>query len=134
MDWKLIFLLSGFGLAMAVATVFVIPSNMEPAYWLVIFLICAYLIARLRADKHFLHGLCVSMVNSVWITAVHILLFDQYMASHPQEAALMKSMPVAESPKVMMLIFGPIFGSLFGLVLGFFAFLAGKFVKPARAQ
>lgn len=40
MDWKLIFQLSLFGLAMAVATVYVIPSNIEPVFWLVIFLIC----------------------------------------------------------------------------------------------
>jgi hypothetical protein len=44
MDWKLIFGLSLFGLAMAIATVFVIPSNVEPIFWLAIFLVCAYLI------------------------------------------------------------------------------------------
>jgi uncharacterized membrane protein len=33
MNWKLIFLLSLFGLAMAIATVFVIPSNIEPLFW-----------------------------------------------------------------------------------------------------
>ena len=134
MDWKLIVLLSGFGLMMAFATVFVIPSNMEPAYWLVIFLVCAYLIARRAPGRHFLHGLCVSLVNSVWITAAHVILFGQYMASHPQEAAMMKSMPVPESPMLMMVLFGPIFGSIFGLILGLFAFLAGKFVKPVQAR
>ena len=134
MDWKLIVLLSGFGLMMAFATVFVIPSNMEPAYWLVIFLVCAYLIARRAPGRHFLHGLCVSLVNSVWITAAHVILFSQYMASHPQEAAMMKSMPVPESPRLMMVLFGPIFGSIFGLILGLFAFLAGKFVKPVQAR
>jgi len=134
MDWKLIVLLSGFGLMMAFATVFVIPSNIEPAYWLVIFLVCAYLIARRAPGRHFLHGLCVSLVNSVWITAAHVILFSQYMASHPQEAAMMKSMPVPESPRLMMVLFGPIFGSIFGLILGLFAFLAGKFVKPVRAR
>ena len=35
-DWKLISRLSLFGLAMAIATVFAIPSNIEPAFWLVI--------------------------------------------------------------------------------------------------
>jgi hypothetical protein len=132
MDWKLIFLLSGFGLAMAVATVFVIPSNIEPAFWLVIFLVCAYLIARRRADRLFLHGLCVSLVNSVWIIAAHILLFDRYMASHPQEAAMMTTMP--GPPKLMMVLFGPIVGFISGLVLGLFAWVAGKIVKPARAR
>jgi hypothetical protein len=132
MDWKLIFALSGFGLAIGVATVFVIPSNLEPAFWLLIFLVCAYLIARRRADRFFLHGLCVSLVNSVWITAAHVLLFDRYIAGHAQEAAMMKSVP--ESPRVMMVLFGPIVGAISGVVLGSFAWLTGKFVKPARPR
>ena len=119
---------------MAVATVFVIPSNIEPVFWLGIFLVCACLIARRRSNRLFLHGLCVSLVNSVWITAAHILLFDQYMASHPQEAAVMESMPVPVSPKLLMAFFGPIYGSISGLVLGLFCWIAGKFVKPAPVR
>lgn len=134
MDWKLIFLLSGFGLAMGVATVFVVSPAIEPACWLAIFLVCAYILARRRSDQLFLHGFCVSLVNSVWITTAHVLLFDQYMAGHAEYAAMMKSMPVAESPKVIMVIFGPIFGCLFGVVLGLFAWVFGRFIKPAQAQ
>ena len=85
MNWKLIFLLSLFGLAMGIATVFVIPSNLEPLFWLVIFVISAYIIAGRAPGKYFLHGLLVSIVNSVWITAAHVLLFDQYLATHAQE-------------------------------------------------
>jgi hypothetical protein len=132
MDWKLILQLSLFGLAMGIATVFVIPSNIEPAFWLAIFCVCAYIIARRRADKHFLHGLMVSIVNSVWITAAHVLLFDQYVANHPQEMEMMKSMPIS-NPRVMMLAMGPVIGVISGVVLGLFAFLAGKFVKPSGA-
>jgi hypothetical protein len=46
MNWKLIFLLSLFGLAMGFATVFVLPTKIEPVFWLVIFVISAYLIAK----------------------------------------------------------------------------------------
>jgi len=74
MNTKLIFQLSLFGLAMAIATVFWIPSNIEPIFWVVIFIICAYLIAKKSTGKYFLHGLLVSIVNSVWITAAHIIL------------------------------------------------------------
>src|SRR2546426_4238331 len=56
MDWLLILTLSLFGLAMAVATVFVIPSNIEPLFWLVIFIVCAYLIAKRAPGRPFLHG------------------------------------------------------------------------------
>jgi Mn2+/Fe2+ NRAMP family transporter len=133
MDWKLIFGLSLFGLAMAIATVFVIPSNVEPAFWLVIFLVCAFLIARQRSTGHFLHGLLVGLVNCVWVTGAHILFFDHYLAAHPKEAAMMKSMPLPDSPRLMMALIGPIVGVVSGIIIGLLAYIAGKFVKPQVA-
>jgi hypothetical protein len=78
MNKKLIFQLSLFGLAMAFAAVYFIPSDIEPLCWLVIFLVCAYIIAKKCSSKYFLHGLYVSLLNAVWITSIHILLFDTY--------------------------------------------------------
>lgn len=130
MNWKLILGLSFFGLAMAIGTVFVIPSNIEPVFWLVIFLLCAYLIARARSAGHFLHGFLVGLVNCVWVTSAHILFFTPYLANHPKEAAMMQSMPLPTSPRLMMAIFGPIIGIISGILIGLFAFVAGKFVKP----
>src|SRR5713226_7636573 len=132
MNWRLIFGLSLFGLAMAFATVFVIPSNIEPFCWLAIFLICAYIIARRAPGKYFLHGLLVSIVNSVWITAAHVLLFDQYVATHAKEAAMMQSLPMA--PRVMVVVTGPIVGVVSGLVLGLFAWIASKLVSKNAIQ
>lgn len=132
MNWGLIGLLSLFGLAMGVATVFVIPSNIEPLCWLVIFFFCAYVIAKNSPGLHFLHGLLIGLANSVWITAAHILLFDQYLARHAREAAMMNSMPLRSSPKLMMGIVGPVVGLISGIILGLFAFVAGKLVKPSR--
>ena len=129
MNKKLIFQLSLFGLAMAIATVYVIPSNIEPLFWLVIFIICAYFIAKKCSSKYFLHGLFVSLLNAVWITAAHIILFDTYIANHPQEAAMMTKMPMPDSPRMMMLMTGPIIGLVSGIVLGLFAFIAAKIMK-----
>ena len=75
MNWKLILQLSLFGLGMAFATVFFIPSKVEPLFWLAIFIACAYVIATKAPGKYFLHGLMTSLVNSVWITATHVILF-----------------------------------------------------------
>jgi hypothetical protein len=130
MDWKLIFGLSLFGLAMAIATVFVIPSNVEPVFWLAIFLLCAYLIARKRPDRHFLHGLLVGIMNSVWITTAHIIFFSQYIANHPKEAAMMSSTPLPDSPRLMMACVGPIVGIISGAIIGLLAYVAAKLVKP----
>jgi hypothetical protein len=126
MNWKLIFQLSLFGLAMGIATVFAIQSNVEPIYWLVIFVISAYLIATRARSRYFLHGVAVGLANSVWVTGAHVLLFRQYIANHPKEAAMMLSMPLPTHPRVMMLIMGPIIGLVSGIILGLFAIVAKK--------
>jgi hypothetical protein len=132
MNRKLVFQLSMFGLAMGIATVFVIPPNVEPICWLVIFFICAVIIARSGVPRPFVHGLVTSILNSFWITAAHVLLYGPYIAHHPKEAAMMAGSPV--SPRLMMLAMGPIIGIGSGLVLGLFAFIASKIIKPvARA-
>ncbi len=130
MNWKLILQLSMFGLVMGLATVFVIPSKIEPLFWLVIFVVCAHVIAK-QTSKPFLHGLCLGLANCVWITGAHVLLFHQYIATHAQEAQMMQSMPA--SPRIMMAIVGPVVGLVSGVVIGLFSLLASKLVKPAVA-
>jgi hypothetical protein len=131
LDVKLILALSMFGLAMGIATVFVIPSNIEPAFWLAIFVVCAYVIAKKAPGKLFLHGFLVSLVNCVWITGAHIALADTYLSRHANEAAMMAKMPMPDSPRLMMLMTGPVVGVISGLVLGLFSFVAGKLVKKS---
>jgi hypothetical protein len=94
----------------------------------VIFAISAYIIATRCSGKYFLHGLFVSIANSVWITASHILLFGRYVANHPREAAMMSSMPLPDSPRMMMALMGPVIGVVSGLVLGLFSVVAAKLV------
>jgi hypothetical protein len=131
MDLKLILQLSLFGLAMGVGTVFFIPSRVEPFFWLAIFVVCAYLIARRAPGKPFLHGLSVSLVNSVWITGAHVLLFESYAVRHAEEMKMMATMPLPDSPRLMMLATGPVVGVVSGIVLGLFAWVASRLVKRA---
>jgi hypothetical protein len=132
MSWRLVFALSGFGAAMAVLTVFVIPSNVEPLFWLAIFVFCAWVIARRVERRHYLHGLALGVANSVWMTAAHVAWLEAYLARHPNEAALAASMPL--SPRVMMALTGPVIGVLSGVLLGLFALIAARFVRrPAPA-
>src|SRR5690349_7401580 len=134
MNIKLILGLSMFGLFMAFATVFFIPTMVEPFCWLAIFLICAYLIAKNAPGKYFLHGFLTSLANCVWITGAHVLLFTQYAANHVQELQQGNDMAVKMGflvghPRKMMLIMGPIIGIASGIVLGLFCFIASKIMK-----
>jgi len=130
MNWKLIFQLSLFGLAMGLGTVFFISSTTEPFFWLVISIISAYLIATRAADRYFLHGVALGVANSIWVTGAHVLLFARYIAGHPREAAMMSSMPLPTHPRVMMLIMGPVIGVVSGIVIGLLAMLAHRLVAP----
>jgi hypothetical protein len=131
MNWKLILQLSLFGLAMGVGTVFFIPSNVEPFCWLVIFLICAWCFAKQTAAKRFLHGLCLGLANSFWITTCHIVLFAEYAVRHVQVVEMMRSGPLGASPRLMVLLIGIIAGLVSGVIIGLLSLAAGKMVKPS---
>ncbi len=133
MNWKLIFQLSLFGLAMGIATVYLIPGRFEPLVWLAIFAISAYAIAAKGRGKPFQHGLLVGIANCIWVTGTHLLLLRDYLANHPREAAAMAAMPLSDSPRLMMILVGPVIGVLSGCVIGLLALLAGRFVGPRAA-
>lgn len=135
MNWKLLVLLSLFGLAMAIGTVYFIPSSVEPFCWGVIFLICAYAIAKGAPRMHFLHGFVLGLFNCVWVTGAHVLLADRYLSEHPREAAMMADprMPFGDDPKMAMLIFGSLIGIVSGIVIGVLAWIAAKILNPASA-
>jgi uncharacterized membrane protein len=114
---------------MAFATVSLIPEKFEPVFWLGIFIFCAYVIARVCNGRYFLHGFCVSLVNSIWITAAHIIFYSTYIAHHPNAEKMGQSMPMQSHPRLLMLLMGPLFGIAFGLILGLFTFIASKIVS-----
>jgi len=74
---------------------------------------------------------CVGLANSVWVTGAHMLFLDQYLARHPREAAMMSSMPMPTHPRLMMAVTGPVIGLVSGIVLGIFAVVATRLVRPA---
>ena len=129
MNWRLVFLLSLFGLAMGIGSVYWISSSNEWIFWLVIFLISAYLIAKNAPGKYFLHGFMVSIFNSIWITAIHYFMFDTYYETHRETMLEYEAQPMPIDMRTMMVVMGPIIGVVSGLVLGLFSYLASKFFK-----
>jgi hypothetical protein len=128
MNWKLILQLSMFGLIMAFGTIALIPAAVEPIFWLIIFIICAYLIAKLCSSKYFLYGFLLSVFNSVWITIAHTAFYSTYASHHPSMEAML---PVKGHVVVSMIIVGILSAVAFGLIQGLFAYIASKLVKKA---
>lgn len=134
MNWKIIFQLSIFGLIMAFGTISLIPENIEPIFWAAIFIFCAYVIAKVCFGKYFWHGLMVGIFNCVWITAAHIAFYSSYIAHHPSIAKMSAQHPVLPAhPRLAMLIVGPFFGIISGIILGIFAWIASMIVKKKAA-
>ncbi|MBS1731806.1 MAG: hypothetical protein JST02_00785, partial [Bacteroidetes bacterium] len=102
MNWKLIVVLSLFGLAMGFATVYFVSAQAEPFYWLCIFVVSAFFVARNCWSNYFLHGLFTGLLNAVWIILIHLLLFNTYLANHPVEARMITDPSGALSPKMVI--------------------------------
>jgi hypothetical protein len=115
---------------MAFGTISLIPDKVEPFFWLVIFIVVAYLIAKTCTGRFFLYGFLVSMCNCVWIMAAHVIFYKSYAAHHPEMVNMFPPNALSTHPRVLMLIAGPFMGAIFGLFQGLFAFIASKFVKP----
>jgi hypothetical protein len=128
-NWKLIFQLSLFGLLMAFGTVSLIPSDSEPYFWGVIFLVSAIIIARKCEGGYFINGLLVSIVNSIWITIIHVFFIHVYKTNHPEIVALTKQFAIYGHPRITMMLMGPVFGIISGLVLGTLSFIVSLFMR-----
>jgi len=126
---KLILLLSLFGLAMGLGTVFFISSKVEPFCWLVIFLVSAFLIGRSGTRRPFLTGFLLGLANCAWIVAAHVLFVSRYLAGHPSEAAMLGASPFSESPRLMMAITGPAIGIVSGIVIGLLAMMTSRIFR-----
>jgi hypothetical protein len=133
MNWKLIFKLSLFGLAMAFLTISVIPGNIEMLVWLPIFIICAYLVAKQASGRYFLYGFLISLVNSAYVTSAHIIFYSTYIVSHAEEAEMSAKMSTELKPQQLMMVMGPIIGVVMGLILGLFCWIASRMIKKQPA-
>ena len=129
MNWKLIFTLSLVGVIMAFATVFGFISETEPYLWFLIFIFYAVWIIRHVDGKYFLHGFLVSVINGVWISIIHATFFSTYIANNPEQMDAYAKFPQSISPRIMILIVGPVIGAITGLIAGLFALIAGKLLK-----
>lgn len=132
MNWKLILQLAVFGIAMGLGTVFFVSSLVELILWPIVFLLSAYVIAKHCARLRFLNGLIVGLLDSLLKTTVHMVFFNSYVARHSGEIAMIRQMTSAISPRQLILLSSPVWGLVFGTVIGLLAMLVGMFMKPSE--
>ena len=130
MNWKLVFALALFGVAMGIAAVLgFYPSSLEWLLWLIITLLSAWIIAKKVVAKLFLHGFMVGLLDGLIAPIITAIFFSAYLANNPSYADQAKQLPAGLDMRTFGLILAPVIGVVYGLVLGFFAWLAGKIFK-----
>jgi len=131
MNWKLIGSLSGFGMAMGIASVFGLTAGKEGFLWLLIGIFCAYWIARSQSAKFFHHGFLVGLLSGIVAPIIQAIFFSTYLANNPESAAQFNQLPAGLEPRLFTLILAPIIGLISGLFLGLFAIVASKLMKKS---
>lgn len=130
MNWKLIFALALFGVAMGIASVLgFYPPSLEWLLWLIIALFCAWIITKQITAKLFLHGFMVGLLDGLIAPIITAVFFSTYIAHNPTYADQAKRLPAGLDVRTFSFILAPVIGVVYGLVLGFFTWLAGKISK-----
>ncbi|PWT96282.1 MAG: hypothetical protein C5B55_00195 [Blastocatellia bacterium] len=129
MNWRLIFLLSTFGVLMAIASVFGMTRGIEPLLWLLIFVLYAWWIVKNCRRLYFLHAFMASVINGIWISIIHAAFFSTYTRHNPEVVEKFKTLPPGVNLRVLMLAIGPLLGAIFGVIAGLFAIVAARVAK-----
>jgi hypothetical protein len=133
MNWKLISLLSGFGVLMGVASVLGFTKGLEGLLWLVIAAVCVCLVAWRAPGRWFLHGFCVGLIGGAVAPVIQVLFFSSYMANNPDLATRFAEIPGGMEARYFFLMLTPAIGLLSGLVLGFVCWLVAKLPGKSRS-
>ena len=121
MNWKLIFLLSLFGLAVGISSLFGL-GLFQIFIWPIILVTDICVIVICASGKYFLHAFLVAILTEAWITAINAYyLFDM------SRVGLIQILPYGIDPQLMNVIEGVVYGVIIGGVTGIIAFSAATF-------
>ena len=133
MHWKLVLLLSLFGVAMGFLSVTGLTGAAEPFLWPIIGIVCALIIA-MKADRPFVNGFATGLICGAVAPLIQTLLFTTYVANNPWMTEEIKQLPAGVSPRLVFAIQVPLIGLVSGLVLGLLSWLGRKVLSRRRQE
>jgi hypothetical protein len=133
-NWKLISLLSLFGIMMGIISVFGLIKNTEWILWIFIGVISASVMARFVKKRHFSHGFYLGMLNVLLATSVQVIFFSEFLSNNSQFAERLESISISMEERLFFLLLAPGVGVLSGLVMGTMTFSAAKFISSVSGQ
>jgi hypothetical protein len=129
MNWRLILSLSLLGIIFGIASVFGFTSGREWLAWLLIGAYSAWKFARRSGEELFLHGFYFGILTGCFSSVIQALFISSYLANNPRMIEALDALPHGLHPAAIILIMGPIIGSVSGVVFGVLAVIVGKFVR-----
>ncbi|MDF1613308.1 hypothetical protein [Stygiobacter electus] len=134
MNWKLIFSLLPFGFVMGVASVFGLTQGIEWLLWLIIAVVCAFVVSRRLQTKHFPTALLVGFSMSLLNGVIQSAFFNTYLSNNTMAAQGFKQIPGGLDPRFFILVSSLVIGIVYGAVIGLFTLLVRKFSKGVANQ
>lgn len=134
MNWKLILLLSLFGVAMGIATVFgFIPASSEFIVWVTVALISAFIVAKKVRTRIFLHGFLAGFIAGMLAPVFHVLFYQAYVVNNPKIVEQFSEVPTNLSPRLFILILAPLISAVYAAFLGLFSVVGAKLLYKSKA-
>ena len=132
MNWRLIISLSLLGIVFGIASVFGFTSGREWLAWLCIGVYSAWRFTRRSREELFLHGFYLGILAGFLSSVIQALFISAYLANNPRMVEALDALPQGLHPAAIVLIMGPIIGTVGGVAFGFLCFLTGKLVRRVR--
>jgi lysylphosphatidylglycerol synthetase-like protein (DUF2156 family) len=132
MNWKIVLLLSLFGVVVGFAGVYGLSGPGELVLWIIVFLIYAIVIGKRLESDFFVHALMATILAGLWVGVIHAAFLGTYVAHNAELRAGRSMMPKSSHPRLMMVMVGPFIGAVTGVVAGLMAAVAGKLFKHKK--
>jgi hypothetical protein len=134
MNWKFVWGLSvAFGVVTGILSLFVVgPPAVGVAVTLAVNIACAIVLVLKTPAKYFTHGFWTGFFASVIKALVLAVFADTYLRANPGVAQQFSQMPIAISPRVILVIAAPIAGIMGGLILGAITWVVSKILGPDK--
>jgi hypothetical protein len=129
LNYRLIFLLSLGGLALAALTLFSVKSSVEQVIWALMFTAYGYPVLKYGRENYFFHGLYAGLLNMLWMALVHTIWLPVYLSHHIGQGPFFVSLAKSPYPRLVVLLMELLKYSFTALVAGFFTYIMANSLK-----
>jgi predicted outer membrane lipoprotein len=134
MNWRLIVYLSLLSILLAIGSIAGLVKSQEWLGWLVIGILSGWYIAGRVDENFFLYGLILGILDGILNSSLKALFFESYSSSNPRIMDAFDGLPQDLSPRMVMLIMGPLVGALLGVAFGIITAAASMLRKRMAAR